>query len=137
MGQDGCMADRYRTADGWSVEVVRLTCTPDRHDGEWLRLRYLGYHIHNARSVMELESYIRLSELEDSSRRPGLSLGDLPDHALLVLPPCAPTIRPSHYRVVADQELRGRYVAGVPQPEIHRCQRVHAGCSSLPEPSLS
>ncbi len=29
------MADRYRTGDGWSVEVVRLTCTPDRHDGEW------------------------------------------------------------------------------------------------------
>ena len=32
--QDGHMTGRYRTRDGWSVEVVRLTCTPDHHDGE-------------------------------------------------------------------------------------------------------
>ena len=42
--QDGRMADRYRTKDGWSVEIVQLTCTPDHHDGEWLRIRYFGYH---------------------------------------------------------------------------------------------
>jgi hypothetical protein len=67
------MADRYRTPDGWSVEVVQLTCTPDRRDGEWLRIRYLGYYVHDARSVMELERYIPLSELEDALRQPGLS----------------------------------------------------------------
>jgi len=39
------MADHYRTSDGWSDEVVRLTCTPDQRDGEWLRIRYLGYHV--------------------------------------------------------------------------------------------
>ena len=36
------MGDRYRTADGWSVEVVHLEVTPDRHDGEWIRLRQHG-----------------------------------------------------------------------------------------------
>jgi hypothetical protein len=75
MGQDGSMADRYHTRDGWSVEVVRLTCTPDRHDGEWLRIRYLGYYVHDARSVMELESYIPLSELEDALARPRIEAG--------------------------------------------------------------
>jgi hypothetical protein len=42
---DGEMAERYRTADGWGVEVVPLTGTPDHHDGEWLRVSYFGYHI--------------------------------------------------------------------------------------------
>jgi hypothetical protein len=28
------MGDRYRTADGWAVEVVELCATPDRSDGE-------------------------------------------------------------------------------------------------------
>jgi hypothetical protein len=48
MLQDGRMADRYRTEDGWSVEVVWLTCTPDHHDGEWLRVRYCGYIVQDA-----------------------------------------------------------------------------------------
>lgn len=60
------MADRYRTADGWSVEVVRLTGTPDRHDGEWFRLRYLGYHVHDVRSIAELARYVPLAELEEA-----------------------------------------------------------------------
>jgi hypothetical protein len=34
------MADRCRTESGWSVEMVRLTGTPDKHDGPWLRVRY-------------------------------------------------------------------------------------------------
>ena len=44
LGQYGTMADHYRTANGWSVEPVTLTLTPDRHDGQWLRVRYLGYY---------------------------------------------------------------------------------------------
>lgn len=36
-------ADRWRTLDGWPVQVVRLTCTPDRHDDTWLRVRFCGY----------------------------------------------------------------------------------------------
>ena len=39
------VADRYRTEDGWSIEIVRLTSTPDRRDGDWLRIRYLGYYV--------------------------------------------------------------------------------------------
>jgi hypothetical protein len=39
------MTERFRTADGWSVEVVRLTGTPDHHDGEWLRVNYFGFHV--------------------------------------------------------------------------------------------
>jgi hypothetical protein len=42
---DGEMAERYRTADGWSVEVVRLTGTQDHNYGEWLRVNYFGYHV--------------------------------------------------------------------------------------------
>ncbi len=58
------MADRYRTSDGWSVEVVRLACTPDRHDGEWLRIRHLGWYIRDTRSIAELEQYVSLADLE-------------------------------------------------------------------------
>lgn len=39
------MGDRYRTADVWTVEVVRLTATPDMHDGESIRVRYFGFTI--------------------------------------------------------------------------------------------
>jgi hypothetical protein len=60
----GGMADRYRTGDGWSVEVVRLTCTPDRHDGEWLRIRHLGYYIGDTRNIAVLEQYVSLADLE-------------------------------------------------------------------------
>src|SRR5260221_10947799 len=60
----GGMADRYRTGDGWSVEVVRLTCTPDRHDGEWLRIRHLGYDIRDTRNIAVLEQYVSLADLE-------------------------------------------------------------------------
>jgi hypothetical protein len=38
------MAGRWRTQDGsWSVEVVTLSDTPDHHDGQWIRIRRLGY----------------------------------------------------------------------------------------------
>lgn len=69
------MAVDYRSSDGcWSVEVVRLAGTPDRHDGEWLRIRYFGWYVHDAHSVAELEHYVSLSELEDALLGTGAGL---------------------------------------------------------------
>jgi len=52
------MADRYRTADGlWTVEVVRLTGTPDRHDGVWLRIRHHGFYVADVRGIIELAAF--------------------------------------------------------------------------------
>lgn len=42
------MADRYRTASGWAVEVVLLRGTPDKRDGERLRVSYLGYFVESS-----------------------------------------------------------------------------------------
>jgi hypothetical protein len=39
------MGDRYRTADGWVVEVVELSATPDRNDGERLKVTYCGFFV--------------------------------------------------------------------------------------------
>jgi hypothetical protein len=39
------MGDRYRTADGWAVEVVALSATPDRNDGERLKVTYCGFFV--------------------------------------------------------------------------------------------
>src|SRR5450755_2163100 len=44
------MADRYRTADGWSVEVVRLSMTPDHQDGTWIRVRYYDFYVADVRT---------------------------------------------------------------------------------------
>jgi hypothetical protein len=66
MVQDGSMAVQYRTADGcWSVEVVRLTGTPNKHDGEWLRVRQHGFFVADLRTVEALEDCVSLAELED------------------------------------------------------------------------
>jgi hypothetical protein len=65
------MAAKYRTKDGYSVEVVQLADTSGNHDGEWLRIRYHGYHVADVRSIAELERYIPLGELEpDALTRP-------------------------------------------------------------------
>ena len=61
------MADRYRAPGGWTVEVVRLTCTPDHHDGEWIRIRQYGAYAADVRSVAELEHWIPLAELEQET----------------------------------------------------------------------
>ena len=58
------MGSTYRTKDGYTVEVVQLSDTSGNHDGEWLRVRYHGYHVADVRSVAELERYVPLGELE-------------------------------------------------------------------------
>jgi hypothetical protein len=51
------------------VEVVRLSCTPDHRDGEWLRIRYFGFHVADVRSVAELERWFPLvTPLNDLDR---------------------------------------------------------------------
>ena len=58
------MGSTYRTKDGYTVEVVQLSDTSGNHDGEWLRVRYHGYHVADVRSVAELARYFPLGELE-------------------------------------------------------------------------
>jgi hypothetical protein len=50
------MGDRYRTADGWAVEVVDLRATPDRNDGEHLKITYCWFFVAFVRTVAELET---------------------------------------------------------------------------------
>jgi hypothetical protein len=52
------VGDRWRTADGWGVEVICMTATPDRHDGESFRVSRHGFHVGYARSVPELERWV-------------------------------------------------------------------------------
>lgn len=66
------MVVHYRTSDGcWSVEIVRLTETPNKRDGEWIRLRQYGFYVADLRSVAELERYVALAELQDALRTTG------------------------------------------------------------------
>jgi hypothetical protein len=58
------MSDRYRAPGGWTVEVVQLSGTPDRRDGEWLRVRYYGFHVADVGSVAELQKWVCLADLE-------------------------------------------------------------------------
>lgn len=39
------MGDRYRTVDGWVIEVVELSATPDHSDGECLKVTYCGFFV--------------------------------------------------------------------------------------------
>ena len=61
------MGDRYRTADGWAVEVVELTATPDRNDGERLKVTYCGFFVALVRTVAELEQWFSLAELQSET----------------------------------------------------------------------
>ena len=45
MGQDAAFP-RYRTKSGWAVKIVQLTCTPNHHDGSWIRLTHHGFFVH-------------------------------------------------------------------------------------------
>jgi hypothetical protein len=58
------MGDRYRTPDGWAVEVVGLSATPDCNDGERLKVTYCGFFVAVVRTVAELEQWFTLSDLE-------------------------------------------------------------------------
>jgi hypothetical protein len=42
------MGDRYRTADGWAVEVIELSASPDRSDGERLKVTYCGFFVESS-----------------------------------------------------------------------------------------
>jgi hypothetical protein len=58
------VAERYRTADGWSVQVVHLSATPGKRDGEWLRVSYCGFWVADVRSVAEIEQWVSREELQ-------------------------------------------------------------------------
>lgn len=56
----------YKTSDGcWSVEIVNLSCTPDKHDGEWIRVRHYGFTITDVRRVEALAEYVDLRDLAE------------------------------------------------------------------------
>jgi hypothetical protein len=63
------MSDRWCTRDGWGVETIHMTATPDGHDGESFRVTHHGCWIGYARSVPELEHWIELADLEDALTR--------------------------------------------------------------------
>ena len=64
------MGDRYRTPDGWAVEVVGLSATPDRNDGECLKVTCYGFFVALVRTVAELEQWSALSDLEPETLIP-------------------------------------------------------------------
>jgi hypothetical protein len=66
------MGDRYRTADGWAVEVVALSATPDGNDGERLKITYCGFFVALVRTVGELETWLPLSDLEPETLTRGV-----------------------------------------------------------------
>jgi hypothetical protein len=39
------VGDRYCTADGWTVQVIGLSATPERNDGERLKVTYCGFFV--------------------------------------------------------------------------------------------
>lgn len=63
------MRERWRSADGWAVEVVCLAATPNRHDGPWIRVTHLGYYVSDVRDPAEVERWVRLAELEPDALR--------------------------------------------------------------------
>jgi len=65
-----------------------MTATPDRDDGESLRVSEHGFHVGYARSVRELEQWVDLAALEEELRRS--ARGNLPVAAALAAGPSAP-----------------------------------------------
>jgi hypothetical protein len=51
------------------VEVIYLTGTSGKRDGEWLRVSYLGFHVADVRTLEELASYFPLDSLEEKLTR--------------------------------------------------------------------
>jgi hypothetical protein len=64
--QDAAMAERWQAGD-WTVQVVHLAVTPDRRDGEWLRVCYCGWWVADVRSVADLERWFPLASLEEDT----------------------------------------------------------------------
>lgn len=61
------VAKRWRTADGqWCVDAIRLSGTPDRRDGDWLRVRWRGYWKADVRTVAELARLVPLDQLAEA-----------------------------------------------------------------------
>src|ERR1700683_858681 len=58
------MGDRYRTAGGWAVEVIGLCATPDRNDGERLKVTYCGVFVALVRTVAEPQQWFPLTGRE-------------------------------------------------------------------------
>jgi hypothetical protein len=64
------MVGRWCTSDGWGVEIIVMTATPDRHDGEQFRISQHGFHVGYARTVAELEKWFDLAALEEALGSP-------------------------------------------------------------------
>jgi hypothetical protein len=56
--QDAALTARSCTSDGWGVEVITITATPDRHDGESFRVS------------RRAERWIELTALDEASSHP-------------------------------------------------------------------
>ena len=51
------MADRYRTPDGWTVEVLQLA------EGDRLRIRHHGFYVTDVPNLDDLARWIPAAEL--------------------------------------------------------------------------
>ena len=56
------MGDRYRTPDGWTVEVLRLA------EGDRLRIRHHGFYVAAVVNVDDLARWIPAAELAQLER---------------------------------------------------------------------
>lgn len=56
------MADRYRTPDGWTVEVVQLDT------GDRLRVRHHGFYVADVTNLDDLARWIPTAELAQLER---------------------------------------------------------------------
>ena len=97
VGQDAAFP-RYRTKSGWTVKIVQLTCTPNHHDGSWIRLTHHGLFVADVRSREALESYLPLADLEEAltGRRFRLSYSN---HASSPSPSRSRTSQKTHWLV--------------------------------------
>jgi hypothetical protein len=64
LGEDAVMAGCCRAPGGWRATVMRLENTPDRHDGQWIRLTQHGFWTSDVHSVAELSRFLPLDALE-------------------------------------------------------------------------
>jgi hypothetical protein len=100
------MGDRYRTADGWAVEVVELRATPDRNDGERLKISYCGFFVALVRTVAELETWFPLADLEPDTLTPWRQMA----HGLAVF---RPAVSAPRGRMLPTREDRYLHLAAI------------------------